>query len=272
MLIYGKHNMDDPIGAFEKIRDSVLLYLKTAFATQYPSVEMERERLLRTPRTFYQEPWIEPLARYLAARPISNLTAEDTPGLDEETRQEFASLARCGLVGDYRLFSHQLEMLRRALGGESVVVTAGTGSGKTESFLLPLFAYLVKESRAWPAAGARDRYVGDWWRNTDWQAQCVGRQGQLIRSLRIPQRAHESRPAALRALVVYPMNALVEDQLTRLRRALDSPESRQWFAARRGDNRFYFGRYNSSTPIPGYEFKENGRPNRDKIDKRMALS
>jgi DEAD/DEAH box helicase domain-containing protein len=258
--------MDDPIGAFEKIRDSVLLYLKTAFATQYPSVEMERERLLRTPRTFYQEPWIEPLARYLALRPISDLRAEDTPGLDDATRQDFASLAMCGLVGDYRLFSHQLEMLRRALAGESLVVTAGTGSGKTESFLLPLFAYLVNESRSWPAAGTPDRYAGDWWRNTDWQSQCTGARGRLLRSLRIPQRGHESRPAALRALVVYPMNALVEDQLTRLRRALDSPASRQWFAARRGGNRFYFGRFNSSTPIPGYEFRENGRPNRDKIE------
>jgi DEAD/DEAH box helicase domain-containing protein len=258
--------MNDPVGAFEKIRDGVLLYLKTAFATQYPSVEIERERLLRTLRTFYQEPWIEPLARYLAVKPITNLTAEDTPGLDEATRQEFASLATCGLVGNYRLFSHQLEMLRRALGGESVVVTAGTGSGKTEAFLLPLLAYLVNESRNWPAAGVRDQYAGEWWRNTDWRAQCVGGRGQLTRSLRIPQRAHESRPAALRALVVYPMNALVEDQLTRLRRALDSPASRQWFARRGGDNRFYFGRYNSSTPIPGYEFRENGRPNRDKIE------
>ena len=58
MLIYGRHNMNDPVGAFEQIRDGVLLYLKTAFATQYPSVEIERERLLRTLRTFYQEPWI----------------------------------------------------------------------------------------------------------------------------------------------------------------------------------------------------------------------
>src|SRR6266481_1138222 len=75
MLIHGKHNMDDPIGAFGKIRDSVLLYLKTAFATQYPSVEVERERLLRAPRTFYQEPWIEPLARYVTERPISRLAS-----------------------------------------------------------------------------------------------------------------------------------------------------------------------------------------------------
>src|SRR5690348_602468 len=103
--------MNDPVGAFEKIRDSVLLYLKTAFATQYPSIEIERERLLRTLRTFYQEPWIEPLPRYTTVKPISALTAQDTPGLNETTREEFAALARCGLVGDYALFSHQLEML-----------------------------------------------------------------------------------------------------------------------------------------------------------------
>lgn len=258
--------MNDPVGAFDKIRDNVLLYLKTAFATQYPSVEAEREDLLRTLRTFYQEPWIEPLPRYVTERPISRLTSTDTPSLDESARQEFAALARCGLVGDYPLFSHQLEMLRRALAGESVVVTAGTGSGKTESFLLPLFAYLVNESRTWAAAGAPSQYAGDWWRNTDWRGQCVGGRGQLTRSLRIPQRAYETRPAALRGLIIYPMNALVEDQLTRLRKALDSPAAREWFAAHRGNNRFYFGRYNSNTPIPGYEFRENGRPNRDKIE------
>src|SRR6266567_2764659 len=258
--------MDDPIGAFERIRDNVLLYLKTAFATQYPIVEAERERLLRAPQTFYQEPWIEPLPRYLAVKQIGDLTAADTPGVDEASRSDFIALARCGLIGNYRLFSHQLEMLRRALGGESVVVTAGTGSGKTEAFLLPLFAYLVKESRNWPAAGTADPHSSDWWQSPDWQGQCLGARGRLIRSFRIPQRAHESRPAAVRGLIVYPMNALVEDQLTRLRRALDSPAARSWFETRLQGNRFYFGRDNSNTPIPGYELKQNGAPNRDKIE------
>ncbi|MCI0627995.1 MAG: DEAD/DEAH box helicase [Acidobacteria bacterium] len=258
--------MDDPIRAFEGIKENVLLYLKTAFATQYPSVEAERERLLGAPQSFYQEPWIEPLARYLAIKPISDLTLDDVPGLNAATLEDFTELARCGLVGDYQLFAHQLEMLRNALRGESVAVTAGTGSGKTESFLLPLFAYLVNESRTWPLPGTPDRNAGDWWRSTDWRGQCVGSGGRLARSLRIPQRSHESRPAAVRALILYPMNALVEDQLTRLRKALDSPAARQWFDTTRGSNRFYFGRYNSSTPIPGYEFKQNGRPNRDKIE------
>ena len=258
--------MDDPIRAFERIRDNIVLYLKTAFATQYPSVEAERERLFRTPQVFYQEPWIEPLARYLTVKPIADITAEDAPGLDPEVRADFVSLAKCGLVGDYRLFAHQLEMLRKALSGQSVVVTAGTGSGKTESFLLPLFGYLVNESRNWAAPGIPGPHASDWWQSADWRSQCTGPGGRLVRTLRIPQRTHETRPAAVRGLILYPMNALVEDQLTRLRRALDSPAARQWFQTKRNGNRFYFGRYNSSTPIPGYEIKQNGRPNRDKIE------
>src|SRR3712207_8002265 len=42
-----------------------------------------------------------------------------------------------------------------------------------------------------------------------------------------------------------PMNALVEDQLVRLRQAFDSPAVRRWFAAKRPGHRFYFSRYNS---------------------------
>src|SRR2546430_2511304 len=43
------------------------------------------------------------------------------------------------------------------------------------------------------------------------------------------QRGHETRQSAIRALILYPMNALVEDQMTRLRKALDSNEARQFF-------------------------------------------
>src|SRR5438552_5119702 len=47
------------------------------------------------------------------------------------------------------------------------------------------------------------------------------------------------------------MNALVEDQLMRLRRAFDSPAARSWLDANRGGHRFYFGRYTGATPVAG---------------------
>jgi DEAD/DEAH box helicase domain-containing protein len=258
--------MIDPIGAFQEIQENLLLYVRTAFATQFQAVEEERGRLLRAQGTVYRDPWIEPLARYEDVKPISALEAADAPGLNPRALQDLKDLARCGLVGDYNLFAHQLAMLRQALVGRRAVVTAGTGSGKTEAFLLPLLAYLVKESLNWSEPQAVSPHSDDWWCNNDWHAQCKSAAGQISQSFRVPQRAHETRPAAVRGLIVYPMNALVEDQLTRLRRAFDSPQAREWFSAHRPGNRIYFGRYNGETPVAGYEYKQSGRPNRDKIE------
>ena len=43
------------------------------------------------------------------------------------------------------------------------------------------------------------------------------------------------------ALIIYPMNALVEDQLSRLRAALGFiPCARDWFDHNRDGNRFYY--------------------------------
>src|SRR5271156_1507184 len=142
--------MIDPIGSFNQIRDNFLLYLRTAFGTQYPDLDNERERILSQPGVFYQEPWLEPMPRYLSSgKQVSQLTSTDVPGLSQQNLDDFKSLALCGLVGNFELRSHQLEMLHSVLAGNHSVVTAGTGSGKTEAFLLPIFAYLAKESSTW---------------------------------------------------------------------------------------------------------------------------
>ena len=76
------------------------------------------------------------------------------------------------------LFAHQADAFRHAAKPQSrekpsLVITAGTGAGKTEAFLLPILAGLWRQARA----------------------------------------ANEE---GMRCLILYPMNALVTDQVTRL--------------------------------------------------------
>jgi hypothetical protein len=67
------------------------------------------------------------------------------------------------------------------------------------------------------------------------------------------------------------MNALVEDQMTRLRKALDSDKSRTWLKEHANGNRIYFGRYNGSSPIAGELSKWDTSKNRlDRQDRKIS--
>lgn len=257
--------MNNPLQSYEDIRDNFIRYINTAFATRNEGINRERENILRATDCFHQIPFIEPMPQYrLSDRRLQDLELDAVPTLNNEDLQDLKSLAFCGLFSDpehRRLYHHQEVSLRTALSGNNIVVTSGTGSGKTEAFLLPLFAHLVKESRGWTAPAHLQEHQNDWWSNEGWQRDALSDN----RSFRIGQRSNETRPAAVRALILYPLNALVEDQLTRLRKALDSASARQWFSERRNGNRFYIGRYNSSTPVAGHEYNRNGAINRDKL-------
>src|SRR5690606_12675730 len=74
------------------------------------------------------------------------------------------------------------------------------------------------------------------------------------------------RKAAVRALILYPMNALVEDQLTRIRRALDSDLARETMDRHFHGNRIFFGRYTSDTKVT--DFHRHPRPSDDEPTRR----
>lgn len=223
--------MADPLTIHERLTEQYLRYYDTPFSVRDESVMRERRALLEEDGAIQREPWLEPIAPYRArsdALPEACAAAGAHPDL-----AEFASIGL--LPPDARLRTHQWDALKAASQGQHVIVTAGTGSGKTEAFLLPLLSSLLEESERW---GPSNQSPNAWWRE----------QGQGF----VPQRQGETgRRAAIRALVLYPMNALVEDQLERLRRALDSPAAREWLDSHRGGHRFYFGRYTGRTPVAG---------------------
>lgn len=239
--------MSNPIEIFEKLRETYLRYLDSPFDLRYPDLVAERRRLLDADGRLYRRPLIEPVPAYQASEPFAQ--AAQTLLAPTWNAREIADVIAFVSQGLFapsrRLYTHQREVFDRAvIRGSDVVVTTGTGSGKTECFLLPIVAALVRESQTWAAPVARPAQW-DWWNH--WTMQGVRRRW----APRVPQRAHEGRPAAIRALILYPLNALVEDQLSRLRDALDSSQARAWLDSNRGGNRFYFGRYTGRTPVSG---------------------
>jgi len=242
---------------------------------------------------------------------FDNMAVEGDPndvlaGFEVNARRAFIELVLAGLFpsrlkeerdGEWPLdrvplfkpYSHQVEMLKRGINaGTPGIVTSGTGSGKTEAFLLPLFARIAQEAVSWPKPA--NGFLGRrWWQSPSGEPyERVNNNGDRVISYsaiprttsmaadqgepdrpsetfrpdkRNPTRSpfqphrhgeHSDRPAAVRALVLYPMNALVEDQLVRLRKALDSREAREVMDEAFNGNRIFFGRYTGASPVTGH--------------------
>ena len=209
--------MNDPIKIYSDLRNIYLKYISSGLPFFYDELNEERKALMKEPGTICQPPILEVVPKYQEYMSLKDLCIKN--GIDTE----FDDFIQSGLFYNdnhvvRKLYKHQYDSLVDAyIKRKNIVVTTGTGSGKTECFLLPLFADLIKESKAWKK---------------------------------------DNRPRAMRAMILYPLNALAEDQMIRLRKALNSRNKDQngaldWMDEHRGGNRFYFGRYTGATPVSG---------------------
>lgn len=138
--------------------------------------------------------------------------------IPEWMKKFFGHLAEKGIGVYPSPFVHQIKALEAAVAGKDLFVATGTGSGKTECFMWPMMAKLASEARNTPET---------------WQMHGV------------------------RTIVMYPMNALVSDQVSRLRRLIGDPEGKFINVFRDScgalARRPQFGMYTGRTPYPGPE-------------------
>lgn len=264
--------MDNPILTFASVRDLYISYLETAFRIDHPEIQAIRRKLLEQAGTLSTDVFLEPMQKYAdCGVSVSDLRSDAEggkwlPGLSIQQRNAFVDLCLAGLLprseadptkGRFSLYTHQLQMLSKGVqAGQPGIVTSGTGSGKTESFLLPVLAQIAKEATGWPRSPSMASWQ-PWWRGGSNAAPTFVRDAEA-----------KERPKAVRAIILYPMNALVEDQLVRMRRALDSDEAHREMDRHFGGNRIFFGRYTSATPVTGWP---NHPRLRDAKEKKRAV-
>lgn len=197
--------MADPITIWNDLKNNYLRYLKTGIPLSDMHLDQEREYLFNTISrdtldSLWHHPYFELITTYKSGAKLSEI-AELPPG--------FSAFAKLGLFSNEYLYQHQEQAIRAICDQKNLIVTTGTGSGKTECFMLPLFAHLIKNAQ---------RY-------------------------NLGKKQH-----AVKAIILYPLNALVEDQLGRLRRACNSTETRAWLNSNCSGQSISFARYTGVTP------------------------
>ncbi|HEY2575701.1 MAG TPA: DEAD/DEAH box helicase [Streptosporangiaceae bacterium] len=178
----------DAIGTSTLLSATYRRYLRSLLPVRDPALAAALSGCIAASPLLTKGPLLEATPSYRTGATLRDLISEGVldPG--------FARLGGPALPLDRPLYHHQEQSLRKAAAGRNLVVATGTGSGKTESFLLPVLSALTAEH----AAGTLGPGV--------------------------------------RALLLYPMNALANDQLRRLRQLLaDAPP-------------ITFGRYTGDTP------------------------
>lgn len=221
--------MNNPIKIFKEIFDAYIKYINSGLPFNREEYNQERNALIKETGTICQPPIIEIVPKYHEKATLAEFC--DKEGISKELND----FVNTGLFVNNshqarRLYDHQYEALKDAhINRKHIVVTTGTGSGKTECFLLPVIADLIAESKNWG----------------------------------------KTRTRAMRTMILYPLNALAEDQMIRLRKALNSRKddktgSLDWLDEHRGGHRFYFGRYTGATPVSGIKEKVQGKLREEK--------
>lgn len=167
----------NPIQASNQIMKKYLRYIDTTFFIKDEEYRSQFKSYLDNGEYFAKGPYLDFSDSFKSGLNILDLINEGV--LNSDFKILFNSEKKRNLL--YRkLYLHQENAIRKIKEDKNLIVTTGTGSGKTEAFLYPIINYLMNQKKK-----------------------------GLLNS-------------GVRALIIYPMNALVNDQKARMRDLLSS--------------------------------------------------
>ncbi len=164
--------MLNPIKIVKELEDKYRDYLNSQFTFRNADINEAASIAIRKESELIHGPYIESATPYMTGRSMVQLVSDGVlnKGINRAVTQEEFEI--------YKRYKHQEKAFEKILANENVVISSGTGSGKTECFLYPVISALLDEKDA----------------------------GTL--------------GSGVRAMLVYPMNALANDQMDRLRSSL----------------------------------------------------
>lgn len=128
-------------------------------------------------------------------------------------------------------YIHQIQAIENFYSGKELFVATGTGSGKTECFMWPMVTKLIAEANQ---------------NQSSWKQRGV------------------------RAMMLYPMNALVSDQIGRLRKMIGTESFYKMFLDYTGsERRPQFGMYTGRTPYAGDMRREQDKALSETLRKNL---
>ncbi len=168
----------NPIVASKNIVNKYLRYIETTFYINDEDYMKQFKKHLSKVNNFSKGPYLEFSDSFESGKSIEQLIDEGI--LSSEFKKLYKNQKN---LLSRPLYKHQEISIRKIMEDRNLVITTGTGSGKTESFLIPVINYLMRQKEA----------------------------GELS--------------DGVRALIIYPMNALANDQMKRMRQLLaDYPD------------------------------------------------
>jgi ATP-dependent helicase YprA (DUF1998 family) len=162
----------DPLATSDLIVTGYRRYLLSLLPVREPRIAAALDAQIAQTPLLTKGPILEATPPYQAGASLDALIA------DNVLSPQFRPLGSAALPLHRPLHSHQERAIRKIAAGRNVIIASGTGSGKTESFLVPILDALSAEHA----------------------------RGEL--------------GPGVRALLLYPMNALANDQIKRLRQVL----------------------------------------------------